>query len=55
MIIEKNGKHYLVKENAKSWTITTNIDNLTITFNIKKIDCKTIESVKEYVLTSTVF
>lgn len=54
-LVEKNGKHYSIRENEKSWTITTKVEKLTITFNVKKTDCQTIESIQNYILTSTVF
>ena len=50
MIIEKDGKVYIVRENKSSWTIKRTVEILTVNYKIQKSDCPTFEDVKKFVM-----
>ena len=55
MIIEKNGKAYIVKENNASWTLSTAEGIVSISYKVPKDDCPTFDALKAYVMESNLF
>lgn len=55
MIIEKNGKTYIVKDNRTSWTLSREEGIVSVSYNVQKDDCPTFDALKSYVIESKLF
>jgi len=50
MIIEKNGKFYIVTETQNKWAVKTENDKLTVAYDVPKELCSTADELRAYVL-----
>lgn len=55
MIIEKNGKRYIVEEFNSKWNLSLEHEKLSVTFSVLKEDCPTFDILKEFVLNDKTF
>ncbi len=50
MIIEKNGKVYMVTELHDKWSVDTDSGKLSITFSVSKDLCPTVDELRKYIM-----
>ncbi len=50
MLIEKNGKTYIVTEASNKWTVKSDDGKLSVSFEVPKELCPTADELREYVL-----
>ncbi|MBO5214961.1 MAG: hypothetical protein J6B79_02105 [Clostridia bacterium] len=57
MFVEKNGEVYAVKESKVSWTIIAPslYGDETVTFCVRKVDCGTIDALKNFIWANSAF
>jgi len=55
MIVEKNGKQYVVNETKNGWSVVWKSGAVEATFKIPKDICQTEEDVKAYIQTQSMF
>lgn len=55
MKIEKNGNVYIVKETPTTWTLARQIGSIPVKYTVKKLDCPTLDALKDFVNENNAF
>lgn len=55
MIIEKNGKAYIVTELSDKWTVKAGSGKLSVAYDISKKICTTADELQDYIVQNEMF
>ena len=55
MVIEKNGKFFIVTENKNSWTVKNKEGKVSISYKVPKDVCAGADELKDYIINHDIF